>query len=93
MRRKRRWMGVWSWCIDCNVQEFKWGILERVLLLLRNFIFVHFTKKYAQFHAHTYAECVQGITTELQVFSLNSITGQFFARNVQDKLPSPSVRK
>ena len=49
--------------------------------------------KYEQFHAHTYAECVQGITSELQVFSLNSITGQFFARNVQDKLPSPSVRK
>jgi hypothetical protein len=38
--------------------------------------------KYAQFHAHIYAECVQGIAIELQVFSLNPVTDQFCARNL-----------
>ena len=34
MRQKHKWMGTWILCIDCNVKEFKWGILGRVLLLL-----------------------------------------------------------
>jgi hypothetical protein len=32
MRRKHRRFGGWILCTDCMVKEFKWGILERVLL-------------------------------------------------------------
>jgi hypothetical protein len=58
MRRKCRWMGAWIFCVDCNVKEFKWGILERVLLLLRNFIFVHLTKTNTHRFMHTHTQNV-----------------------------------
>jgi len=65
MRRKRRWMGAWILCIECNVKEFKWGILERVLLLLLllllllwNFIFVQFTKTNTHSFMHTHTQNV-----------------------------------
>jgi len=63
MRRERRWMGAWILCIDCNVKEFKWGILEMVLLLLLllllwQFIFVHFTKTNTHNFMHTHTQNV-----------------------------------
>ena len=47
--------------IDCKVKEFKWGILERVLLFLRKFIFVQFTKTNTRslMYTHTQNVCKQ----------------------------------